>query len=116
MVSNPEKVVTAVYLDKEKLQYNIKRFKIETTTLHNKFLFIKEGEGNELREVTTDDEPILVVQSGRGSQVRKAKFKVVKVAEIMGWKAVGSKLVDFTKSIEMEWERKKGSNNQGELF
>src|SRR5580698_3777806 len=112
---NPEKIVTAVYLDKEKLQYNIKRFKIETTTLHNKFLFIKEGEGNELREVTTDDEPILIVQSGRGEQVRKAKFKVVKVAEIMGWKAVGSKLVGYTKSIGMEWEKKK-DGSQPELF
>ncbi|MBS1933439.1 MAG: DNA gyrase/topoisomerase IV subunit A, partial [Bacteroidetes bacterium] len=113
---NPEKIVTAVYLDKEKLQYNIKRFKIETTTLHNKFFFIKEGEGNELREVTTDEEPILIVQSGRGQQVRRAKFKVVKVAEVMGWKAVGNKLVDYTKSIEMEWEKKKGDNNQPELF
>ncbi len=43
---DPEKIISAVYLDKEKLQYNIKRFKIETTTLHNKFFFIKEGEGN----------------------------------------------------------------------
>jgi len=112
---NPDKIVTAVYLDKEKLQYNIKRFKIETTTLHNKFLFIKEGDGNELREVTTDPEPILIVQSGRGSQVRSAKFKVVKVAEVMGWKAVGTKLVDYTKSIEMEWEKKKDIS-QPELF
>jgi topoisomerase IV subunit A len=113
---NAEKIITAVYLDKEKLQYNIKRFKIETTTLHNKFFFIKEGEGNELREVTTDDEPILIVQSGRGQQVRRAKFKVVKVAEVMGWKAVGNKLLDYTKSIDMEWEKKKGDNNQTELF
>ena len=29
---NPEKIVTAVYLEKDKLQYNVKRFKIETTT------------------------------------------------------------------------------------
>jgi topoisomerase IV subunit A len=56
--------------------------------------------------VTTQEEPILVVQSGRGAQVRKAKFKVVKLVEVMGWKAVGAKLVDFTKSIEMEWEGK----------
>ena len=113
---NPERIVTSVYLDNEKLQYNIKRFKIETTTLHNKFLFIKEGEGNELKEVTTDPEPILIVQSGRGSQVRSAKFKVVKMAEVMGWRAVGTKLVDYTKSIEMEWEKKKEENNQPELF
>ena len=113
---NPEKIITAVYLDKEKLQYNIKRFKIETTTLRSKFLFIKEGDGNELREVTTDAEPILIVQSGRGAQVRRAKFKVVKMAEVMGWKAVGTKLVDYTKSVDMEWEKKKGSDNQPELF
>ena len=51
---NPEKIITAVYFDNEKLQYNIKRFKIETTTLHNKFFFIKEGEDNRLEMVTTD--------------------------------------------------------------
>jgi topoisomerase IV subunit A len=113
---DPEKIVTAVYLDKEKLHYNIKRFKIETTTLHNKFSFIKEGEGNELRAVTTVSEPILIVQSGRGSQVRSAKFKVVKMAEVMGWKAVGTKLVDYTKTVVMEWEKKKNDSSQPELF
>ena len=114
---NPEKIVTAVYLDKEKVQFNVKRFKIETTTLHNKFSFIKEGEGNYLEAVSTDEEPILAVQSGRGDQVRKAKFKVVKLVEIMGWKAVGAKLVDFSKSVKMEWEKKKGANDdQPELF
>ena len=113
---NPEKIVSAVYLDKEKLQYNIKRFKIETTTLHNKFSFIKEGEGNYLEAVSTADEPILVVQSGRGSQVRKAKFKVVKVVEVMGYKAIGAKLVDYTKSIQMEWDKKSNEKSQPELF
>lgn len=114
---DPEKIVTAVYLDKEKLQYNIKRFKIETTTLRNKFFFIKEGEGNVLEAVTTDAEPILVMQSGRGAQVRKAKIKVNKVVEVMGWKAVGAKLADYSKSTEMEWEKKKTEdNNQPELF
>jgi topoisomerase-4 subunit A len=112
---NPEKIITAVYLDDEKKQYNVKRFKIETTTLHNKFFFIKEGKGNRLETVTTDIEPILAVQQGRGSQIRKAKFKLEKVVEIMGWKAVGAKLVDFSKSVEMEWVRKKDSQ-QPELF
>lgn len=103
---DPEKIVTAVYLDNEKLQFNVKRFKIETTTLHTKFPFIKEGDGNRLEVVTTQEEPILVVQTGRGSQVRKAKFKIAKVVDVMGWKAVGAKLVDFSKSVEMEWEGK----------
>ena len=40
----------------------------------------------------------------------------MKMAEVMGWRAVGTKLVDYTKSIEMEWEKKKEENNQPELF
>ncbi|WP_462248674.1 hypothetical protein [Ferruginibacter sp.] len=114
---NPGKIVTAVYLDNEKLQYNIKRFKIETTTLHSKFFFIKEGKDNRLEMVSTDAEPILVVQSGRGQMVRKAKFKVIKLVEVMGWKAVGAKLTEFSKSVEMEWEKKDDKENvQPELF
>ena len=111
----PERVITAVYLDKDKLQYNVKRFRIETTTLRSKFLFIKEGKGNQLEAVSTEDEPILVVHSGKGSQVRKAKFKVAKMVEVMGWKAVGVRLVDYNKSIMMEWEVKHGAK-QSELF
>ena len=113
---NPEKVITGVYLDQEKLQYNIKRFHIETTTLHSKFFFIKEGQGNRLEAVTTQYEPVLKVQSGRGQQISNAKFKVAKLVEIMGWKAVGAKLVDYNKSVEMEWERKEKENSQAELF
>lgn len=112
---DPEKIITAVYLDNEKLQYNVKRFKIETTTLQTKFFFIKDGEGNRLETVTTDEDPVLVVQSGRGTQIRKAKIKIPKVAEVTGWKAVGAKLVDYTKSMVMEWEQKK-KDKQPELF
>lgn len=114
---NPEKTITAVYLDADKGQYNIKRFKVETTTLKTQFLFIKEGKDNRLEAVTTEQEPILVVQTGRGQQVRKAKFKVAKMVEVMGWKAVGAKLTDFNKSIEMEWEvRPPTDTAQTELF
>ncbi len=114
---NPEKTITAVYLDADKGQYNIKRFKIETTTLKTQFVFIKEGKDNRLEAVTTEQEPILVVQTGKGQQVRKAKFKVAKMVEVMGWKAVGAKLTDFNKSIEMEWETRPPSDTaQTELF
>ncbi len=112
---NPEHIITAVYLDNEKLQYNVKRFKIETTSLRNRYRFIKEGEGNLLEAVSTEEEPILVVQQGKGAQIRSAKFKLAKVVEVMGWKAVGAKLVDYNKNIMMEWEQKEGPKQQ-ELF
>ena len=113
---NPEKIVTAVYYDKDKIQFSVKRFKIETTTLHNKFFFIKEGEENYIEAVTTEAEPILAVQSGRGAQVRNAKIKVAKVVEVMGWRALGAKLIDYSKSVEMSWEKKQDENAQPELF
>ncbi len=112
---HPDRIITAVYLDNDKLQYNVKRFKIETTTLKNKFFFIKEGAKNYLEAVTTDEEPVLSVKSGKGAQVRSAKIKLAKVAEVMGWKAVGAKLTDYTKSIEMEWV-KEDPKAQPELF
>jgi topoisomerase-4 subunit A len=112
-----DKVITAVYLDNEKMQYNIKRFKIETTTLHSKFFFIKEGKDNRLEAVTTDANPVLKVQTGRGAQINKAKYKVSNMVEIMGWKAVGAKLADYNKSVEMEWEKPiEDLSGQGDLF
>ena len=113
---NPDKIITAVYLDQDKSQYNIKRFKIETSTLKTQFSFIKEGAGNYLMAISTDDQPILVVQTGRGQQVRKAKFKVAKMVDVMGWKAVGAKLTDFSKTIEMEWEQAVPKDTAPELF
>jgi topoisomerase-4 subunit A len=71
----PDSIITAVYYDHDKLQFNVKRFKIETTTLRNKFFFIKEGAKNYLEAVTTDEEPLLAMQSGKGAQVRRAKIK-----------------------------------------
>jgi topoisomerase-4 subunit A len=116
---DPEKVITAIYLDNEKLQYNVKRFKIETTTLHNKFLFIKEGEGNRLELVTLSPEPVVVIRSGRGASAKTQKIKIAGFVEVMGWKAVGSKLFDHTKSLEMEWGHKEEPREQppqAELF
>jgi topoisomerase-4 subunit A len=37
------------------------------------------------------------------------------MVEVMGWKAVGAKLIDFNKSLQMEWEVK-ADTKQPELF
>ena len=113
---DPEKIITAVYLDAEKQQYNVKRFKIETNTLNTKFLFIKEGKDNQLIKATTAEEPILEMQSGRGTQIRKAKIKLHKVVDIMGWRAIGNKLTDYSKTDQMEWVAPEEPSAQQELF
>ena len=112
-----EKVITAVYIDNEKQQYNIKRFKIETTTLHNKYFFIKDGKDNRLEAVTTEQHPVLIVQTGKGQLVRNTKYRIDKLVEVMGWKAIGAKLTEYSKSVAMEWEIKAITDNpQGDLF
>ncbi|MBC6489384.1 DNA gyrase/topoisomerase IV subunit A [Flavihumibacter stibioxidans] len=115
---NPDKIITAVYLDNEKLQFNVKRFRIETSTLQNRFLFIKEGNGNRLEVVTTDSKPVLLLHTGRGAQARTQKIKLGDFVEVMGWKAVGNKLADYNKSTEMEWEPKEKEEDgpQASLF
>lgn len=112
---DPEKVITAIYLDNEKLQFNVKRFKIETTTLHNKFLFIKEGDGNLLEAVTSEEEPVVLIKSGRGAQAKTQKIRINTFVEVMGWKAIGTKLIDFSKSVEITWDIKNNKKQQ-ELF
>ncbi len=114
----PEKIITAVYLDNEKLAYNVKRFKIETSTVNSKFLFIKEGDGNRVEAVTTNENPVLNIRTGRGTQISKAKVKLNKMIEVMGWKAIGAKLTDYSKSVEMNWENAEdtGEVKTGNLF
>ena len=113
---NSEKIITAVYLDNDKLQYNVKRFKIETTTLHSKFYFIKEGKNNELTAISSAENAVLNVKTGKGQQINNVKFKIDKLVEVMGWKASGAKLIDFNKNIEMEWIVTKEDNPQQDLF
>jgi topoisomerase IV subunit A len=110
------KIFSAVYLDGDKNQYNVKRFKIETTTLNSKYFFIKEGKNNFLTAISSDQLPLLNVKTGKGQQVNNVKFKVDKLVEVMGWKAIGSKLMDFNKNIEMEFVQPKEETAQQDLF
>ncbi|MBM3413702.1 MAG: DNA gyrase/topoisomerase IV subunit A [Bacteroidetes bacterium] len=114
---NPSSPVTVIYADMDKMHYMVKRFLIETSTLKTKFPFIKEGAENYVEAVTTAVEPLLAIQQGRGAQIRKAKLKINKIAEVTGWKTVGTKLADYSKSTEMEWVKTKAASDpQPELF
>ena len=113
---DPEKAITAIYLDNDKLQYNLKRFRIETTSIKSKFLFIKEGKNNRLEAVTTEVEPMLILHTGRGAQATTQKIQIAGFIEVMGWKALGNKLVDYNKTVEMEWEQKAAGEVQAKLF
>ncbi|MEY4660277.1 MAG: hypothetical protein RLZZ42_229, partial [Bacteroidota bacterium] len=113
---DPQKIITAIYLDNEKLQFNAKRFRIETTTVNNKFQFIREFEGNHIVVVTTDPDPIAIIKSGKGAQLKETRIKVADLVEVMGWRAVGSKFTDYNKSTSISWFDDEPSATQAALF
>jgi len=112
---DPEKVITAIYADLDKKQYYVKRFNIETTSLHNKFFFIKEDPSIVLETVTTAADPVLYFEKGRGAQIQKIKYKIGKNIEVTGWKAVGTRFEDYSKSVKMYWVDS-NANAQQRLF
>mgnify|MGYP001039789291 CR=1 FL=1 len=92
---NPKRIITAVYFDNDKKQYSVKRFQIETQTLKQRFLFIKEGNKNKLEFVTTHTQPQVELSTGK----TKANAVVTEVdltekVGVSGWKALGNKLTD----------------------
>ncbi|QEH42770.1 DNA gyrase/topoisomerase IV subunit A [Chitinophaga sp. XS-30] len=119
---NPERIVTAIYYDADKKQFNVKRFKIETQTLNNKFLFIKEGADNYLELVTTQAEPVVLVKTGKKRDPQEEEIALHETIEVTGWRTVGNKIAgdDFI-SAELltedeEAEPEEDGNLQGELF
>jgi topoisomerase-4 subunit A len=91
---NPEKPVSAVYVDGESKQYMVKRFMIETSTSDKEFGFISEGIGSRLVAVTTSETPEIEVEVVKAKDKPK-KTEIVNLDEIVdikGWKALGNRL------------------------
>lgn len=90
---NPERIITSIYYDTKTDQHYAKRFVVETQTLKNKFLFIKEGEGNSVVMVTTQQEPVVILRSGKKrSEMTEEEISLSESIEVTGWKTVGTKI------------------------
>jgi topoisomerase-4 subunit A len=115
---NPEKIVSAIYFDADKKQFNAKRFKIETQTLNNKFLFIKEGAGNYLEMITTHAEPIVLLKTGKKRNPEEEEVDLAEFVEVTGWKTVGTRIAgEELISAELATDEEEPDDGvQGELF
>lgn len=111
---NPASVFTAVYFDKAKKEFFVKRFKLETQTLNSPFQFIKEGEGNYLEWISNEAQPIIKLKTGKKKLLPIEKeIDLSTFVEIKGWKAIGTKLCDKD-LLEISLVEKNTKN--GELF
>ncbi|MCA8830139.1 DNA gyrase/topoisomerase IV subunit A [Hymenobacter sp. BT728] len=90
-------VLTAVYQEGESKTYFVKRFKIETSTLDKRFVFISETKGSKLIAVTANPEPEVEVKLQRDKKADKETEKLLlhEFIDVKGWKAQGNKLNYF---------------------
>lgn len=99
---NPEMVLSCVHYVSEDKQHYVKRFKIETTTIGKKFVFIPEGKGNTLTFITDKPEPILrVVTVNKKGEKETKTVNLVEFIQVKGWRSLGNRLTyDTLKSLE----------------
>lgn len=90
----PDKVISCLYYEGEHKIYYIKRFKIETTTIDKKFLFITDTKNSRLLAVSTDKYPriSLKTKADKKAAIETQAINVYEYVEVRGWKAIGQKL------------------------
>jgi topoisomerase-4 subunit A len=91
-------VVAAIYFDSSKKASFVKRFRVETSTAHQKFLFIPEGAT--LLYATTKPKAHISYNVSTKRYTRPEELHIEGFIDVKGWKAIGNKLGDF-KPIEI---------------
>ncbi|RYU96519.1 DNA gyrase/topoisomerase IV subunit A [Emticicia agri] len=91
---SPDRIISCLYFEGENKTFYIKRFKIETTTIDKKFLFITDTKNSRLLAVSTDKYPrvSLKTKADKKAPIEVQAINVDEFVEVRGWKAIGQKL------------------------
>ncbi|MEN9340084.1 MAG: hypothetical protein RIQ62_1396, partial [Bacteroidota bacterium] len=83
-----------------------------------RFQFIKEGTGNYLEWISSVPSPIIKLKTGKKKYLPSEQIiNLEEVVDVMGWKAIGSKLCDKDLlEISLLNEQTEDENLQGDLF
>jgi topoisomerase-4 subunit A len=94
----PDKIISAVYLNKEKADWFVKRFRIETAKLNEKFCFIGETKGSALELATTDPDPVAeyIYLKKKGGEKLTNLLIFNEFIDVKGWKSMGNKLFIYS--------------------
>ena len=94
---NPQKPVSAVYVDGDSKQYMVKRFMVETSTVDKEFGFISETIGSRLVAATTSETPEveLEVVKGKDKEKNTEVVNLEDIIDVKGWKALGNRLSQY---------------------
>jgi topoisomerase-4 subunit A len=89
----PDTIVNAIHLDGATGRHFVKRFRIETSSIDQKFTYISEAEGSKLLFATTKPGPIVSLKFVR-KNIEDEELNLETFIDVKGWKANGNKLSD----------------------
>ena len=97
----PQAIISAVYFDGSNKTHLIKRFHLETTSLDKKFLFISDHKLSKLIAITDNYAPNVQIKHKPDGKTNEIEIiPIDDIAEVRGWKALGSKL-NYPKLVEV---------------
>lgn len=100
---NPNGIISAVYFDGQGKNNLIKRFKLETSTIDKKFLFITDHKASKLLNVTDNYLPnVQIKHKPDGKTTEIEILPIGELVDVRGWKAIGNKL-NYQKLLEVEF-------------
>ena len=93
----PETVLSTIYMEGESKMHYVKRFRIETSTLDKRFIFISESKGSKLLAATANPEPMVEVKMQREKKADRETEEILlhEFIDVKGWKAQGNKLAYY---------------------
>jgi topoisomerase-4 subunit A len=100
---NPNGILSVIYYDGSNKTHFIKRFKIETSTIDKKFLFISDHKASSLLAATDNSAPNVQIKHKPDGKTNEISLVPIdELVDVRGWKAIGSKL-NYSKLVDVEF-------------
>lgn len=87
-------VISAIYYEGEKGNTMVKRFRIETSSYDQKFIFLPETAGTKLYFASMAKSPKVKYSYNVGKAKEEKEVSLTEFIDVKGWKALGNRLVD----------------------
>ncbi len=91
---HPDTVVSAIYFEGEKAWSMAKRFRIDTTSLNQRFNFIGDNKNSKLYYATTHPQPEVLFSYKKKRETIEEILVLNDFVDVKGWKAIGNKIED----------------------
>ena len=88
---NPEQVFTILYFEGGNFNYMVKRFNLEGCPMTTEFSLVSDHKDTQMIEFFATDDARELMEYQVGREVQKEELDLTEVAEVKGYKALGSK-------------------------